>query len=173
MLRGVLPQGAPTSPALSNLVMARVDETLTQFASRMSLHYTRYADDITLSGSFRVMPAIQAVMAALGKVELRLNVRKTRLMCRHQRQEVTGVVVNSKIQAPRKLRRQLRQEIYYLQKFGKSGHRPRSLPLHGNRLNHLRGLAEFIRFLDPSDRDAIAAIELLGRFHFSDDGVET
>lgn len=172
MFREQLPQGAPTSPALSNLVMVRVDETLALFASKRSLRYTRYADDITFSGSFRAIPIIDKVRSALGKVELQLNVRKTRLMCRHQRQEVTGVVVNSKIQAPRELRRQLRQEIYYLRKFGKSGHRPRSSPLHGNRLDHLRGVAEFIRFLNPGDRDAQAAIELLGRYHFSDDEAE-
>lgn len=174
MFEGGLPQGAPSSPALSNLVLIKVDETLEHFASSLSIRYTRYADNMTFSGAFQAGPVIKRVASALGCIGLRINTRKTRLMGRHQRQEVTGVVVNTKIQAARELRRQLRQEIYYLQRFGSSGHCPRSSALHKNRLDHLRGVAEFIRFLNPSDRDAIAAIHLLGRFDFSKNtGMET
>lgn len=166
-LWGSLPQGAPTSPAISNLIMRSPDKELTRFAQANSIRYTRYADDMTFSGIFRVNRIIDKVTRVLRSIGLELNENKTRLMLRHQQQEVTGVVVNERIQAPRLLRRRLRQEIYYLKKFSLEEHCLHRFSLYGNRLDHLRGLAEFVLFLNPMDRDAREAIGIIGRVRFS------
>lgn len=166
ILNGGLPQGAPTSPALSNLVMVNVDEMLLRYATARSLRYTRYADDLTFSGTFRAGEIILAVRRALATCELSLNEHKTRLMLPHQQQEVTGVVVNMRVQAKRSLRRALRQEVHYIQKFGIDDHVQRTPSVYQDRLNHLRGLAEFVLFLNPDDRDARKAIDVLGRVRF-------
>lgn len=121
VLRGSLPQGAPTSPAISNLVMRNVDDVCDRFARSISVGYTRYADDLTFSGTFRVKRVLDKVTAILRGVGFELNPEKTRLMLRHQRQEVTGVVVNEHLQVPRSVRRGLRQEIYYIKAFGLEG----------------------------------------------------
>lgn len=161
-----LPQGAPTSPAISNLVMRAADDAITQFAEAHSINYSRYADDLTFSGTFRVKRVIDKVTAILQGLGLKLNSHKTRLMLPHERQEVTGVTVNKFLQASRKLRRSLRKEIYYITKYGPDEHFSRNFSFYRKRLEHLRGIAEFILFLNPTDRDAISAVRALGRVRF-------
>ena len=109
-LNGVLPQGAPTSPQLSNLVLFDFDRSLLRVARERNLSYTRYADDITLSGNdlIQVREAIQTAEMLLKELGLVVNNDKTRIISRGGQQRVTGVVVNEKPQPPRKLRRRVR-----------------------------------------------------------------
>ena len=112
---GVLPQGAPTSPALANLVCRRLDARLEGVARRFGATYTRYADDLTFS--------FEAVPAALGRFlwwvdqvtqqeGFALNARKRRILRPHQQQRVTGVVVNERPAVPRSDRRRLRAVLH-------------------------------------------------------------
>jgi RNA-directed DNA polymerase len=158
-----LPQGAPTSPALSNLVMIGVDERLSQYALASGVSYSRYADDMTFSGQFSPGHIIALVRRVLSEHGFSLNEAKTRLMLPHERQEVTGVVINRRLQAPRRLRRAIRQEVHYIERFGPEEHERRRPSVRENRLDHLRGLVEFVLFLNPDDRDARHAIAVLGR----------
>lgn len=170
LLNDQLPQGAPTSPALSNLVFLKIDQELSLLAAQHRIRYTRYADDLTFSGHFRTGMAgflFAHCQRLLMKYDLELNINKTRLMKPHQRQEVTGVVVNKKLQATRPMRRRLRQELYYIKKHGLAAHNERSPTLYTNRLDHLRGVAEFILFLNEQDRDALATIAHLGKIRTS------
>ncbi len=100
-----LPQGAPTSPALANLVAHRLDTRLTGLARRFEARYTRYADDLTFSGdqAFRnEVPRFLKVIVEIAADEgFTLNPAKTRIMPRHSRQTVTGIVVNDHINAAR------------------------------------------------------------------------
>lgn len=110
---GGLPQGAPTSPRLSNLVNYYLDVQLSFFAARRKGQYTRYADDITFSFPKdyprRVRGAIQTVRRVLKKCGYTLHAkRKLQIRRRHQRQLVTGLVVNEKLGLPRETRRWLR-----------------------------------------------------------------
>jgi hypothetical protein len=111
--KGHLPQGAPTSPRLSNLVNYRIDARLAGMASCFGAVYTRYADDITLSFDHEDHAKIHAmqrlareVLASEGYVlhgRKKLSVRR-----RHHRQVVTGLVVNERVNLPRPIRRWLR-----------------------------------------------------------------
>lgn len=93
-----LPQGAPTSPALANLAAYRLDCRLAGLAADLGATYTRYADDLTLSGgdelresAARLRRLVATIAAAEGFV---LNIRKSRVQGRAGRQAVCGVVVN-------------------------------------------------------------------------------
>jgi hypothetical protein len=107
--QGALPQGAPTSPRLSNLVNYGLDVRLAALAAHDHVTYSRYADDLTFScdgSTFRsIRHRVPLVVAEFG---YRINRNKTRVMRRHQRQQVTGLVVNKKVALPRETRRRLR-----------------------------------------------------------------
>ena len=108
--RNALPQGAPTSPAISNLVCRSLDRDLIALARRHRATYTRYADDLTFSFSVRDasrLPSnvctfdsglvtlgheIQAIIS--DQHHFGINHRKTRMSTRHSRMEVTGVKIN-------------------------------------------------------------------------------
>jgi RNA-directed DNA polymerase len=162
-LEDALPQGAPTSPALSNLIVLRLDRRLGGYAKKDGLRYTRYADDITFSGdNLDVGEAIRFARKVLRDEGLVLNEHKTRLMRPHQRQEVTGIVVNTKkMQVPRETRRALRQTIYYIEKYGLDSHMQFLGKDRANYERHVLGIANFVLFVNPRDRDAKKATDLL------------
>lgn len=100
-----LPQGAPTSPALANLVAFRLDTRLAGLARRYDAAFSRYADDLAFSGgedflkrSSRLVAAVGAIVADEGYA---LNPLKTRIMPRSTRQRVTGIVVNDHLNVAR------------------------------------------------------------------------
>ncbi len=110
---GHLPQGAPTSPRLSNLINAPLDEALLRVAKKHGGAYTRYADDITLSFNFdrgrKLRGIIQTVRRILKSYGYTMHGgRKRKILRRHQRQQVLGLVGNSQGGLPRAKRRWLR-----------------------------------------------------------------
>ena len=109
---GHLPQGAPTSPRLSNLVNAPLDSVLLALARKYAGAYSRYADDITMSFGPLKGPRVRRIIQLIGRrlkpFGYRLNHRKTRIRRRHQKQLVLGLVVNDQVAIPRKTRRWLR-----------------------------------------------------------------
>jgi retron-type reverse transcriptase len=107
-------QGAPTSPGLCNAVLMRLDRRVAGLASKYGYHYTRYADDLTLSGNdaSRVQTLISVVKRIVRDEGFGLNARKTRVLRRGQRQQVTGVVVNQQLGLSRQERRCLRARIH-------------------------------------------------------------
>jgi RNA-directed DNA polymerase len=105
-LAGSLPQGAPTSPDLANYGAYRLDVRLTRFAETRDLVYTRYADDLTFSGS--LVPFEQRTIEGIMRDEgFRPNEKKLRYLLPDERQAVTGVVVNERLNWPRWRRRWL------------------------------------------------------------------
>jgi hypothetical protein len=93
-----LPQGAPTSPALANLLAWKLDRRLAGLARAAGAHYTRYADDLAFSGGpqfSRAFPNFQHAVTKITAAEgFSLNPAKTRLMPASTRQRVTGILVN-------------------------------------------------------------------------------
>jgi retron-type reverse transcriptase len=116
---GHLPQGAPTSPALSNLVNRKLDARLDALARSFGGHYTRYADDLTFSFSeypTRTRKAVKHIRAVIEDEGYRIQMKKkVRLQRAHQRQTATGLVVNAVVNAPRALRRKLRAMRHHAQ----------------------------------------------------------
>lgn len=122
-LNNGLPQGAPTSPYLSNLLTSNMDAAIYQFCSdNGKLRYTRYADDISISGDMSPSSVISGVSKIITANNLRLNKEKTTVVRQCNRQIVTGVVVNKKLQAPKDYRKSIRLEMYYCQKYGIADH---------------------------------------------------
>jgi len=156
-----LPQGAPSSPAISNICMYQTDCKIGQISQYMNIRYTRYSDDMTFSGEFESGKVIGYVKALLEEEGLAINHLKTRTRQQHQQQEVTGVVVNSRLKAPRKMRRQLRQAVYYLEKYGLANHLQFIGEDRANYISHLLGIANFILFIDPKDSETKQYSEIL------------
>jgi|GEM_PF-5908209 len=109
-----LAQGAPTSPALANLIAWKLDKRLTGLAKSLQFSYTRYADDLTFSGddSMQVDKLRYVVQQIITAEHFAINPVKTRIAKQSTHQTVTGLIVNEKVSTPRKLRRQLRATLY-------------------------------------------------------------
>ena len=117
-----LPQGAPTSPYLSNLVMKNFDNYIGEYCRRRNITYTRYSDDLTFSGDFHVIELKNKVENFLDVMGFSLNERKIKVLRPHQRQNVTGLVVNKNLHVSKQYLKKIRQEMYYIEKYGLDNH---------------------------------------------------
>jgi len=116
-LNGALPQGAPTSPALSNYIFSSIDEQISSIAKRNSISYSRYADDLSFSSDRLISKIFQSdVIKIVNENGFNINPSKCRLMGPRCRREVTGLTVNEKISIPREKRRKLRSMFHHLTK---------------------------------------------------------
>ena len=152
-----LTQGSPTSAYISNLVMKEFDEDLGNWCDSMNISYTRYSDDMTFSGKFNPSELIAKVRKMLYKLGLELNHDKIHIVHKSSSQNVTGMVVNEKIQVPIKYRRKIRQEIYYIQKFGLSSHLKKcDINMDSKRyLNSLYGKILYVLQINDHDKEFI------------------
>ncbi|MGY2066097.1 reverse transcriptase family protein [Blastococcus sp. SYSU DS0619] len=109
-----VPQGAPTSPALANLVCYRLDRWLAALAAAFDATYTRYVDDLTFSGGTRVgRGRLADLVGEIAREEgFRVNPAKTRTISSARRQDVLGVVVNDHPALPRRERDALRALLH-------------------------------------------------------------
>ena len=120
--RNVLPQGAPTSPILTNVVCQRLDYLLSAVAKRFGLKYSRYADDITFSSSHNVYQSESDFLKELHRIiaeqGFHIKESKTRLQKEGYRKEVTGLLVNDKVNVQNRYIKQLRMWLYYWETYG-------------------------------------------------------
>lgn len=129
----VLPQGAPTSPTLTNAICEKIDIRLSGVAKRFGLNYTRYADDITFSAkhnTYEISPNISEkifvknstfdteVRRIIADQNFHIKESKVRLQKEGYRQEVTGLIVNDKVNVTQRYIKQLRQWLHYWETFG-------------------------------------------------------
>ena len=157
---GKLPQGAPTSPYIANLVMKHFDEKLGKWCENRNITYTRYCDDMTFSGdrsAVRNSNIIRKVKVLLNNMEMKLNDKKTVFISSSQQQRITGIVVNEKAAFPREMRRSIRQEVYYCTKFGVSDNLQRQgLDISPDKYLHsLLGRISFALQIDPYNSEMI------------------
>lgn len=149
----VLPQGAPTSPYLSNLRMITLDDKISDYTYEKSIRYTRYADDLTFSGDFNPHFLISNISKFVYNEGFCINPQKTRIARSNTRQEVTGIIVNSHMQLSKEKRKLIRQQVYYIRKFGLESHLERIGENRANYLNHLLGQINFALFVNPKDKE--------------------
>ena len=158
-----LPQGAPSSPAISNLVMRTFDDEAAAWCRRRAIRYTRYCDDLTFSGTFEPEAVIAFVREQLRKRGFFLNEKKTVFVPAGQRQVVTGIVVNEIPNAPAEYRRELRQELRFCRKFGVADHMAR-LGIPGTEeqyLHRLLGRVNYVLQITPEKPEFLQARDWL------------
>lgn len=152
-----LTQGSPTSAYISNLVMKEFDEELGNWCNLRNISYTRYSDDMTFSGAFNPSELITKVRKMLYKLGLELNDDKIHIVYKSSSQNVTGIVVNEKMQVNVKYRNKIRQEIYYIKKFGLSSHLKKcDINIDSKRyLNILYGRVLYVLQINENDKEFI------------------
>jgi retron-type reverse transcriptase len=152
----VLPQGACTSPGITNALCRGLDRRLAGLARRHGFRYTRYADDLTFSGDSpravgRLLRSVRAIVGAEGLTE---HPRKTKVMRRGGRQEVTGLTVNDRPSLSRGELRTLRAILHNAARFGLESQNREGRP---DFAEHLRGRVEFACMVDPGRAPALRA----------------
>lgn len=150
-LDGAIPQGARSSPVLSNVLCTKMDSDLTLLSVGLGCVYTRYSDDLTFSGD-RV-PSREQLSACLAKHGLRLNASKYRVQKRGARQFVTGlsVVATDKPRLPSALKKYLRTRVFFATKYGGWNHSARvRAPSAHHEFNRINGLLNYAIGVEPS-----------------------
>lgn len=160
-----LPQGAPTSPAISNLVMKPFDDYIGKWCEERKVIYTRYCDDLAFSGRFDAKEVYRKVRGFLAAMGFELNEEKTVIAGPGRRQTVTGLVVNERPRTSAQYRRKIRQEMYYCRKFGVEEHLRMAGLLNGKEdvgetaekadafLQSLSGRIGYVLQMEPENRE--------------------
>ena len=150
-MRPHLPQGAPTSPPLANLMAFRLDCRLTGWASSANAVYTRYADDLAFSGGeefTRVIGRFPAHVAAVAMEEgFSVNHHKTRIKRQGARQRLAGIVVNQKLSLPRHELKLLEAILTNCARRGPESQNREGLP---DFRAHLEGRVSFVEMINRS-----------------------
>ncbi len=173
----VLPQGAPTSPLLSNAISDNLDRRLRGLAKKYGLHYSRYADDITFSSMRNVYRKDgqfwQDVQSVISDEGFTINETKTRLQKKNRRQEVTGLTVNSKPNVARQYIHDLRCILHIWRQYGYEDAYSRFYPKYKAEKGHVKkgepilenvieGKLNYLRMVKGED-DAVY-VKLLERY---------
>ena len=162
-----LPQGAPTSPALSNIVGYEMDRKLSALAAEYGLTYTRYADDLTFSGDvFPKEQIIPQVKRIIRDEKFEPNHKKTHFMNQSSRKIITGVSVASgvKLTIPKSKKREIRKNVYFILTKGLAEHQRRIGSHDPAYLKRLIGMLCYWRAIEPDNTyasDSIAALKRL------------
>lgn len=149
-------QGSPTSAYISNLVMKDFDEELGAWCNENNISYTRYSDDMTFSGVFNPNYIISKARKLLYKKGLELNNDKIHVVYKNASQTVTGLVVNNKVQVSIKYRKEIRKEVYYINKYGIDSHLNKINITDKNKyLNSLYGKILYVLQINSDDKEFI------------------
>ncbi len=153
-----LPQGTPTSPILSNIVSRRLDSRLIKFAKRYELRYSRYADDITFSGDRVPAKLINYISDIVSDEGFEVNTEKTRLYKKKSKRIVTGIsVAGQEIKIPRNYKRELKQELHFILKYGLKSHISKKKIRDANYIYSLLGKVNFWLSVEPKNEFALNA----------------
>lgn len=161
-----LPQGAPTSPYISNLVARQLDKRLQGLANKYGFTYTRYADDLTFSSPSKEAPLrglLHWVHAIVKEEGFQVHPDKTRIMHQGRRQEVTGLVVNQQLNIERHTLKQFRALLFQIQKDGYAG---KSWGKNRNLLASIKSYAHYVRMVNPAKGEQfLAQIAVIQKTH--------
>lgn len=156
---GSLPQGAPTSPVLSNLICQIMDRRILELASKYRVHYSRYADDLTFSTNWanfgnESKNFLSELTVVIGQSGFQINESKTRHQYKDSRQEVTELIVNDKVGVPKRFVKNTRAMANTLYKTGQ-------FEINGKQgsVNQLEGRLTFINQIDWYNHRVIDGVE--------------
>ncbi len=155
-LNDQLPQGAPTSPYLSNIIASKLDKRLFALAKFFRLRYTRYADDLTFSGDIIPAKLIDYIDNIISNEGFEINKQKTRLYKTNRKKIVTGISLNTKeLRLPKKYKRQLKMELFYIFKYGIYSHVSKKKIKKPNYINSILGKVAFWLSIEPKNKFAL------------------
>lgn len=161
-LDDALPQGASTSPCLSNILLKHLDSRLYKYSTKYSFNYTRYADDLTFSGSYIPYKTISVITDIISDVGLSVNEEKTSLIIGDKQKIVTGLSIQGETLAlPRSTRRQIKQEIHYIKQYGLTSHISKLKIKNPNYVQSLEGKLRFWLQVDPINKFALESLTFL------------
>ena len=170
-----LPQGAPTSPAVTNLLCRRLDKRLVKMATEVGFTYTRYADDLTFSASGKSLKNICNVLRRTESIVTHegftVHPDKTRVLRKSRQQEVTGVVVNQKPNISKKELKRFRAVLYQIEMDGLEG---KTWGNSSDVLASMLGFANFVHMVNPTKGEELQARvkELMKKYNWQPRRVE-
>lgn len=146
-----LPQGAPTSPMLSNIIASKMDEMMLEYCNKRGIIYTRYADDMTFSADYDVeIPPIDDLYKIVYLNGFNVNRKKTKVRYKGRKQEVTGLTVTNGVHVSQKYKKEILRELHFCKKFGVYEHYQHLKTTKGLYKDWLRGKIMFVRQIDPA-----------------------
>jgi RNA-directed DNA polymerase len=176
---GHLPQGAPSSPVLSNMICFRLDKNLMGIAKEARAIYTRYADDITFSSYQPLSTLFEATLPPSGRFSpdllasklsdtiqqngFTINPDKAHYADRHSRRMVTGLKINELLNVDRRYVRNIRAALYSIKKLGLKGAEKKFHEKHGGRsglAEHLRGKIAYLTHIKGQSDPVVRGITL-------------
>lgn len=132
----ILPQGAPTSPMISNILATKMDYRFEALAKKLKFSYSRYADDLTFSiNKEGKLPSLKLIEKIIIDEGFFVNEKKTRYMKKGCKQYVTGLTTTNGINVSKKYRKEISEHIYYCRKYGVNSHlenRIKEFPKYNN-----------------------------------------
>ncbi len=158
--RAHLPQGAPSSPAIADRLLFKLDVRLAGLAEKLEMNYSRYADDLAFSSSERMKTGkINGLKKLVSRIVEEegwwLNDEKTRVMKQGQRQRLAGLVVNTKANVARSEFDRLKAIIFRVQRNGLEAENRMN---HSNFLEHLRGRVSFVQMVNPKRGEKLSEL---------------
>lgn len=144
-----LPQGSPASPAITNIMCRRLDKRLTQMAAQWEFLYTRYADDLTFSTTSenpRICNILKNTDSIVQHEGFKINQKKTRVLRKNCQQEVTGLVVNEKLNVDRKTLKRFRATLHQIEINGLNN---ASWGNSDDVMASVQGFANFVAMVNP------------------------
>lgn len=163
-LNKCLPQGAPTSPALSNIVAYEMDKKLTALSAENGLTYTRYADDLTFSADNLdpdiLLPQIKAIVR---EEDFALKLKKTKFLNSKRRKIITGISVSSgkKLTIPKAKKREIRKNVHFILTKGLAQHLRHIKSTDPSYLKRIIGYLNFWLSVEPDNEYARKSIDAL------------
>lgn len=157
-LLGYLPQGAATSPLISNLVMRECDEKLSLIAKKYALTYTRYSDDLSFSTRSKAFnrgnakDVVFEVYKVLSEAGYRPQYRKTKIIPPNSKKIILGLNVDgAEPRLQKEYKDKIRQHLYYIEKLGVSEHvTNRGFDSIWGFKSHLKGMIDYANMIEPS-----------------------
>ncbi|MEP6018226.1 MAG: reverse transcriptase family protein [Paracoccaceae bacterium] len=163
-LNDELPQGAATSPMLSNIICEDMDRRIVKLCKSYRLRYTRYADDVAISGK-KIPEGIRRLFFEIIESEgFSVNAKKVRFLERSDRKIVTGLdITTGSPRVTKRFRRDIQRDVYFVWSAGLSSHVARRRIFAPNYVDHLEGRVQFWASIEPENRQMLRTLERVQR----------